>query len=201
MLGPGQFISLSQVECTRSGRTIFSGLSLSLSSGQAALITGPNGVGKSSLLRIIAGLLTCTAGEVRVGGQVAFADERLAMDEDRSLISALSFWSDIDGGDAARALERVALAPLAHMPIRILSTGQRKRAALARVIASGAPIWLLDEPANGLDDEAQDRLTHIIAEHRAGGGIAIVATHLSLDIPDTTQIKLTPQATRDQLCL
>ncbi len=182
-------LRLAGVTARRGGRTLFAGLDLGLGPGQAALVTGPNGVGKSSLLRIAAGLLQPAAGTVE-RADVALADEHHALDERRTLGDALAFWARLDGCAHEPAMDAMGLAHLAQVPIRILSTGQRKRAALARVIASGAPLWLLDEPANGLDAEGQDRLAVAMAGHRAGGGALLVATHLPLGLDDAIAVAL-----------
>jgi heme exporter protein A len=185
MQGSGQPISaaLSNLACVRGERMLFKGLSLSLNAGDAALVTGPNGVGKSSLLRLIAGLLDPYAGKAALVGRLALADQELALDARLPLGKALHFWAGLDGGDVDSALATVAMDHLAAVPVRILSTGQRKRAVLARTIASGADIWLLDEPGNGLDAASLDRLNRVMAAHRAKGGIIIAASHQPLDLP------------------
>jgi heme exporter protein A len=149
------------------------------------VITGPNGAGKSSLLRVAAGLLRASAGEVKRGGQATLADEAAALDERLTLGQALGFWARLDGVRAEAGMEPMGIAHLADVPVRMLSTGQRKRATLARAIASGAPLWLLDEPANGLDAEGQERLAAAMAAHRARGGAVLAATHqpIGLDGP------------------
>lgn len=164
------------VAAVRGGRTLFEGLDLSLGAGEAAVVAGPNGAGKSSLLRLAAGLLRPAAGKVD-RARAALADENLALEPRRSLGAALGFWAKLDGGDAAPAIEAMGLTRLADVPVRMLSAGQRKRAAIARVIASGAPLWLLDEPANGLDTDGQERLAAAMAAHRAAGGAILAATH------------------------
>jgi heme exporter protein A len=171
-------LALDRVACRRGGRLLFEGLSLALGPGDAALATGPNGAGKSSLIRLAAGLLRPAAGDV-ARGEAALADEHLALDERQRLAAALGFWVK----DAAAGMEQMGIAHLAEMPVRMLSTGQRKRAALARVIASGAPLWLLDEPGNGLDADGLARLEAAMAAHRAAGGAILAATHqpLALD--------------------
>jgi heme exporter protein A len=193
MSGQGQSLVLQNVTCVRGGRTLLSDFSLSLGTGDALQLTGPNGIGKSSLLRLMAGLLPLASGQIRVTGSRALADESLALDGRKSLREALSFWAMIDRGghDTVNiALRAVALDHLAAVPVRILSTGQRKRAVLARVIASGAHIWLLDEPANGLDAVSRSLLESAIAEHRAGGGIVVAASHLPLAMAGAHTIAL-----------
>ena len=120
----------------------------------------------------------------------ALADEALALDDKLTLRRALRFWARLDGGDEAAGLDAMGLARLAEVPVRMLSTGQRKRAALARVLASGAPLWLLDEPANGLDGDGQARLEAAAAAHRAGGGAILAASHQPLALPAAARVTL-----------
>ncbi|MFT3966996.1 MAG: heme ABC exporter ATP-binding protein CcmA [Sphingobium sp.] len=185
-------LDVRDAACSRGGRILFSGLSFSLSAGEAALVAGPNGIGKSSLLRMICGLLSPFAGEIAAGGGLALADDRLALDTDRPLGRALAFWAGIDGraGAVADALEALDLSPLFDVPVRMLSTGQRKRAALARVIASGAPIWLLDEPGNGLDTASLVLLGGAVERHLWAGGIVVAASHQPLPWVSTTSLTL-----------
>jgi len=182
-------LRLDAVACRRGGRLLFEALSLILAPGEAAVATGPNGVGKSSLLRLAAGLLMPATGTVATAS-VALADDRLALDERRSLGAALDFWARMDGGDANTAMAAMGIGHLAEAPVRILSAGQRKRAALARVIAGGAALWLLDEPANGLDAEGLERLTAAMAAHRAAGGAILAATHQPLALADAVTVAL-----------
>lgn len=184
-------LQLEKLGCIRGDRLLFSGLNLALAPGGAARVTGPNGAGKSSLLRLIAGLLDAASGRVAVKGALAFAGDQAALDRDVPLGRTLLFWARLDGGhrdDVARAFEAMGLAHLADVPVRMLSTGQLKRAGIARVIAGRAAIWLLDEPANGLDREARGLLEAAIAGHRAGGGIVVAATHQPLDLPGAAEI-------------
>jgi heme exporter protein A len=184
-------LRLTDVACLRGGRMLFRGVSLTLGPGESALLTGPNGVGKSSLLRLCAGLLPAFAGTVDRRGGIALTDERLALDMDLPLATALAFWAQLDraGPDAvSAALDAMALTRFADLPVRLLSTGQRKRAMLARVIASHAPIWLLDEPGNGLDSASTDLLGAAVAAHLASGGIVVAASHQPL--PMTTPLAL-----------
>ncbi len=178
-------LRLCDVACLRGGRMLFRGVGLDLAPGGSALLTGPNGIGKSSLLRICAGLLPAFAGTVERRGAIALADERLALDMERPLRGALAFWAKLDRVDDAaldRALAAMELDRLAQVPVRMLSTGQRKRAMLARVIASGAAIWLLDEPGNGLDDASLALLGEAVTRHLADGGIVVAASHQPLPL-------------------
>jgi heme exporter protein A len=183
-------LALEAVACLRGGRLLFEGLSLTLAPGEAALATGPNGAGKSSLLRLAGGLLPAAAGTVRRAGAAALADEGLALDTRATLGRALGFWARLDGGDAAAGMEKMGLTRLAAVPVRMLSTGQRKRAVLARVLASGAPLWLLDEPANGLDAEGLERLAAAMAAHRAAGGAILAASHVPVGLDDAKAVRL-----------
>lgn len=183
-------LELRAVACDRGGRRLFEGLDLVLEPGGAALVAGPNGAGKSSLIRLAAGLLSAAAGMIGRDGLAALADEDLALDPKLSLARALGFWSRLDGSDPAAAMAAMALTHLADVPVRMLSTGQRKRAALARVLASGAPLWLLDEPANGLDGDGQARLEAAMAAHRAGGGAVLAASHQPLALPGAARVML-----------
>lgn len=173
----------------RGGRILLQGFDLQLDAGEAAVLTGPNGVGKSSLIRMAAGLIAPVAGTVE-RQPAALADEGLALEGRQSLASALGFWTRMDGGDLQPALADMGLLPLAPVPVGMLSTGQRKRAMLARVIASGAPLWLLDEPANGLDADGRARLEQAVARHRAGGGAVLLATHQPVDLPGARAVQL-----------
>ena len=157
----------------RGGRLLFEGLDLHLDGGEALHVAGPNGSGKSSLIRLVAGLLKPSAGRIE-RAEVALADEGLALDRELPLGRALAFWN---GPRLAEAMTAYALDELAHVPVRLLSTGQAKRARLARVLASGAPLWLLDEPLNGLDRKGVDELDEAIAAHRAAGGAVLAASH------------------------
>lgn len=183
-------LRLEAVTIRRGGRVLFEGLDLTLEPGSAALVTGPNGAGKSSLLRICAGLLRPSAGTVTRGRAAALADERTALDERQTLAQALGFWARLDGVGPDSGIEAMGLGYLRAVPVRMLSTGQRKRAALARVVASGAPLWLLDEPVNGLDAEGQERLAVAMAAHRAEGGAVLAASHQPLGLDGAQAVRL-----------
>jgi heme exporter protein A len=163
------------VSCRRGGRLLFEDFSLRLGPGEALHLKGPNGIGKSSLIRLAAGLLRAESGRVH-RGPVALADEHLALDRELPLRQALSFW----GGRVDQAIDALGLSRLADVPVRLLSTGQAKRATLARVAASAAPLWLLDEPLNGLDAEGVERLNALVAGHLERGGAVLAASHAPL---------------------
>ncbi|MDP1908669.1 MAG: heme ABC exporter ATP-binding protein CcmA [Hyphomicrobium sp.] len=160
----------------RGGRLLFEGLDVSLPPGEGLRLTGPNGSGKSSLIRLIAGLLRPTVGTIECADP-ALADEHLALDRELPLGRALAFWR---GSKLEEALTAFDLDRIAHVPVRMLSTGQGRRARLARVMASGAPLWLLDEPLNGLDADGVDQLDTAMAAHRASGGAVVAASHSPL---------------------
>lgn len=168
-------LAASDLACRRGDRVLFAGLSLTLDAGQALHVRGPNGIGKSSLLRILAGLLPAYAGTVAREGAVALLDERPALDPLLPLGKALHFWEQLDGHRAD--LVPLGLDDLLDVPVRYLSTGQKKRAAMARVLGQTAPIWLLDEPLNGLDTFAVALVERLVADHCASGGICVVASH------------------------
>lgn len=174
-------LEFEQVTLRRGGRILFEDLDLRLGAGEGAHLTGPNGSGKSSLIRLAAGLLRAERGSVR-GGRLALASDALALDAEIPLRRALSFWARLGGASDPLddTLAKLGLERLADVPVRLLSTGQAKRAALARVVASGAPLWLLDEPVNGLDDDGVMRLNAIVAEHRRAGGAVLAASHVPL---------------------
>lgn len=192
MAGAGQLV-LHNCALDRGGRRLFSGLSLTLDAGEAALVTGPNGAGKSSLTRMIAGLLPVAEGQMKVEGRLALSNESLSLDSGETLGDALAFWAGLDGQGAAAvetALEMLAIPHLAPVPVRMLSTGQRKRASLARVLASGAEIWLLDEPANGLDAASIPMLEAAMATHRKEGGIVVAVSHQPLVLPGAHNVRI-----------
>jgi heme exporter protein A len=184
-------LAFEGVGCVRGGRPLFAGLDLALRAGDAALVTGPNGVGKSSLVRIAAGLLRPAAGRVHRDGAIGLLGEGHALDPDRPLARALAFWT---GRRSAAALAAVGLDRLGDVPVRLLSTGQRRRAGLARVVGADAAIWLLDEPANGLDADGLALVEAAIAAHRAAGGIALVTSHQPVALPGAVAIALAPCA-------
>lgn len=171
---------LDNVSVIRGNRMVLNGLSLEATIGDVIWVRGANGCGKSTLLRLIAGLLQKVSGNLVIDGRMALADENLALDSNMSVEKALRFWADMDGTSAGQrdaALTDMDLQALSEIPVRFLSTGQRKRTSIARVLASNAAIWLLDEPYNGLDSASCARLDQAILKHAAAGGIVLVAAH------------------------
>lgn len=186
-------LTLDNIACVRGDRLLFKNLSLCLDRGEALWIQGPNGTGKSSLIRLAADLLRPFSGTVTRRERCALLDESLALDAEHPLRAALNIWGRIDGVDGTatvRAMQAMALTNLSDIPVAMLSTGQRKRAAMARVIASGAPIWLLDEPANGLDSNAITLLVAAIAAHRQNGGAVLIASHFALGLESLRSLDL-----------
>jgi heme exporter protein A len=182
-------LSFEKAALIRGGRLLFEGLDLRLGPGDAALVTGANGSGKSSLLRLAAGLLTPSAGRVDRARR-ALADEHDAFDERLPLGRALSFWAELDGGDAAIGMEAMGIAHLSTVPVRMLSTGQRKRASLARLVTADRPLWLLDEPANGLDADGLVRLASTLAAARKAGRAILTASHQPIGLDDPIAVTL-----------
>lgn len=178
--------------CRRGGRTVFAGLSFSLAAGGAIVLRGPNGSGKTTLLRLMAGLSRPIAGRMLWSGApiedvethgrtLRFIGHLDAIKPAFTVRENLAFWAGFWGtGDdslVGRAMDAFGLSALADFPARLLSAGQRHRLALGRLVASPAPLWLLDEPANALDDKSTTALTATIAAHRARGGMVILASH------------------------
>jgi heme exporter protein A len=173
---------------------VFSGLDFTAASGEALAVTGPNGSGKTSLLRLIAGLLSVTDGSIDLEGgdceltlpeQAHYLGHRDALKPSLSVLENLSFWRDFLGGetfDAAKSLAEVGLDHAAHLPAAFLSAGQRRRLSVARLLAVRRPIWLLDEPVSALDAAGQNLFTGLMSHHLARGGLIVAATHAPLGV-------------------
>ena len=184
-------LAVTDLACRRGDRLLFRGLSFKLEAGEAMQVAGPNGVGKTSLIRILAGLARPFSGAVARAGTLGLVDERLTMDEDRPLAAALRFWERVDGcTDPALPLRTMEVAALVDVPVRYLSTGQRKRLAIARLLIAAHDIWLLDEPLNGLDDIARAKVEALISLHCGGGGICVVASHQAIALPEARTLTL-----------
>ncbi len=193
-----------KLTCVRGGRSLFSSLSFKVESGHALILRGPNASGKTSLLRIIAGFLTPDEGHLRwagvkgkaalstLQGNIHLIGHLTALKPVLSVAENVAIWAALHGsnGQTAEALHAMGLAELAELPVHFLSEGQKRRTALARLIAFQKPIWLLDEPLAGLDAASTDRLIKAITGHLSNGGIAVIATHQLLHLDAELQSEL-----------
>jgi heme exporter protein A len=191
MQAPSPSLAAENLACRRGERLLFRRLSFALEPGAACHVTGANGAGKTTLIRTLAGLATPYAGSVTRLGGLGLLDERTGLDPDWPLGKALAFWEHVDGCTSPDgAITILGLGPLLEVPVRFLSTGQKKRAALAALLNRAVPIWLLDEPLSGLDADTIARVTGLIRLHVGGGGIALVASHQPLEVPGMTRIAI-----------
>jgi len=186
-------VQLDNIAVIRGGRLVLQQLSCHALAGDIIWLRGANGSGKSTLLRLIAGLLPLASGKREVAGRLAMADENLALDYTNTLEKSLALWAGMDGASASAQADAMAafdLSALAEVPVAYLSAGQRKRAALARVLNSNAQIWLLDEPYNGLDNANSSALDDQLIRHARSGGIAVVAAHRppTINVADTISL-------------
>ncbi len=183
------------LSCERGGRPVFRDLSFVVAAGEAVQVTGRNGAGKSSLLRLIAGLVRASGGRLALEGgdneaslaeQAHYCGHQDAFKPSLTAQENLDFWRDFLGGggiSSYEALGSFGIAHLADTPAGYLSAGQKRRLALARLLAVKRPLWLLDEPTAALDAASQSRLAEVMGAHVADGGLVLVATHMPLGLP------------------
>lgn len=195
-------LTVEEASVFRGETLVLRDLSFSVATGGALVLAGPNGSGKSTLLRLLAGLVRPVAGRVLWDGRDALVDlaehgRRVAylghLDAIKPGLTAaenIRFAAAASGGSILHALEAMRLAPLADIPARMLSAGQKRRLALSRLALSRAPLWLLDEPTLGLDAASVERFGGLLAEHRAAGGMVVAATHVPLPLPDAASLRL-----------
>jgi heme exporter protein A len=183
--------------CERNGRVIFSKLNLTIPLGQWVELRGNNGSGKSSLLRLLAGLVPAASGRVSFEGQVDFKTQLHFIAHQEAIKNALTvadnlqFWCDVLGGTSVtKALEAFALTDLKHEPAQLLSAGQRRRLTLARLFLAPRPLWLLDEPMTALDQTTQALLQGHMADHIKRQGIVVMASHGDHGFPPHQTITL-----------
>lgn len=188
----------------RGGRRVFDGLAFALDAGSALLVRGPNGVGKSSLLRTIAGLVPPAAGTIRleggdgdqpVGSQCHYFGHADGLKSALSVAENLAFWRDFGAAPKAtvgEALDIVGLGHIDHLPAAYLSAGQRRRLSLARLLVTERPVWLLDEPTSALDAASEERLVAIMRDHLAGGGLIVAATHSDVPLSPSQELWMRP---------
>ncbi len=192
----------SDLACIRGGREVFSGLGFTVGAGEALVVSGPNGAGKSSLLRLVAGLVRPTRGrlaleggdaELTIGEQAHYLGHQDALKPALTVRENLAFWAQfLSGGElsTALALAAVGLNGIAGLPAAYLSAGQRRRLSIARLIAVKRPLWLLDEPTSALDAMAQATLATLMAQHLAGGGLILAATHGPIGLERAKELRL-----------
>ena len=204
-------LNVSNLACFRTGRLIFSDQSFSLSAGEAVMLRGPNGSGKSTLLRALAGMLPFE-GDVVLNGvslaedhdgvqeQIAYAGHLDAIKPQLTVGENLTFWARLfEGGSIEDAVQQFSLAEIWNRPAHACSAGQKRRLGLARLVVSGRVLWLLDEPTVSLDVETTARFAEIIKAHCAGGGMALIATHIDLGLDAPREIILDPNAVRKSM--
>jgi len=197
-------LTADNLACNRGGREVFAGLSFTLPGGEALVVTGRNGAGKSSLLRVIAGLVRAARGrlqlegggaEATIGEQAHYIGHQDAVKPSLTVHENLKFWTQYLGAGGAAieaALEAVDLAPLTELPAAYLSAGQRRRLSIARLIAVERPLWLLDEPTSALDVPSQNRLAGLMRRHLAGGGMIVAAAHGPIGLERARELRMGP---------
>ena len=198
---------VTSLACRRGGRMLFTDVNFELKASDALLITGRNGVGKTSLLRILSGLVQAEEGSLQINdisakddpeayrAPIAYLGHRNALKPALSVSDNILFWAGLRGGSKVEdAMVAMNITHLADTPVRLLSSGQKRRSALARLYACDADLWLLDEPSTGLDTASRARLDMMIAKHREDGGMVIAVAHGDLAMPDAKELRLEDNA-------
>jgi len=195
------------LDCIRGERRVLSGLNFQISDGEILVLTGKNGTGKSTLLRLMSGLLRPHGGELSWDGEsisedpsahnnrITYVGHAEAVKPAMSVLENVEFWRSVreqPGQSAMDALAAVGIEHLANIPARYLSAGQKRRVALTRALTSGAKLWLLDEPTTALDADASTSFGATIDAHRQAGGMAVISTHTDLGLSDTRHLNLSP---------
>ncbi len=177
---------------SRGGRVIVDGVNLVVGPGEAAVLRGPNGAGKTTLLRALAGLLAPASGEITVSAEDAriYCGVLNGGKPTLTVTENLRFWAALYGASFGPARAAFGLEPVEDRPMRELSTGYQRRLGLARLVVSGRAVWIVDEPTAGLDAASTTAFECLLAEHRARGGAAILATHEPLDAPGARTLEL-----------
>lgn len=186
--------SAHNLACGRGELTILSGLSFALEPGEALILRGPNGAGKTTLLRAIAGLTPLVSGNLSFApDEVAYAAHADGLKAQQTVAENLSFWAAIFGAtDISGAVKAFALTPLLDRRAMHLSAGQKRRLSLARLLLTGRPLWALDEPTVSLDAQAVEWFAQAVRTHLAGGGAALIATHIDLGLSEARVLDITP---------
>ncbi len=187
-------LKVSDLAVTRGGVTVLSGISFAVGEGQALVLRGPNGIGKTTVMRTIAGLQPPRAGTVEPGvDRLAYAGHADALKASLTVRENLTFWARIHGtGAQDKAMAVMELEPLAERQAQNLSAGQKRRLGLARLLVSDRPVWLLDEPTVSLDVASVALFGRVLRAHLERGGIALLATHIDLGLPDARELDLSP---------
>lgn len=194
-------LTISNMTCARGGLNVLTGISFTVSTGQALVLKGRNGIGKTTLLRTIAGLQPAQMGHITATpDSIAYAAHADGIKLTLTVRENLAFWAAIFGTkDIGPALDAMQLKTLVDRPAGTLSAGQKRRLGLARLLLTGRPIWLMDEPTVSLDASSVDLFVAMISRHLGQGGSALIASHIDLGLPNVKALDLTPFASNAAL--